>query len=155
MKEISMSACKTTDSRSGGRPRIAWLVMAVLVSWAGCALAADAVPDLTGTWQGTIQSVGSGQRTHAKPITKPTFVSVKLTLRVQRQQGRVFYGVKQSNRASEQFVGVVGLDKSIYFADPEGYYVGTLLASNKLELVYLEAGRKSRVAGYAVLKRVR
>jgi hypothetical protein len=33
--------------------------------------------------------------------------------------------------------------------------VGTLLASNKLELVYLEAGRKSRVAGYAVLKRVR
>jgi hypothetical protein len=104
-----MSACKTTDSRiSGGRPRIAWLAMAVLVSWAGSSLAADGAPNLTGTWKGTIQSVGSGQRTHAKPTTKPTFVSVKLTIRVQQQQGRVFYGIKQSSRASEQLVGVIG-----------------------------------------------
>src|SRR5215212_7264948 len=97
-----------TASRSEGQPRIAWLAMAVLVSWAGCALAADAVPDLTGTWQGTAQAVAFGRLTHTKPTTKPTFVSVKLTLRVQRQQGRVFYGVKQSNRASEQLVGVIG-----------------------------------------------
>ena len=103
-----MPACQMTASRSEGQPRIAWLAMAMLVSWAGCALAADAVPDLTGTWQGTTQSIISGQSSHFKPITKPTFVSVKLTLRVQRQQGRVFYGVKQSNRASEQLVGVIG-----------------------------------------------
>jgi hypothetical protein len=103
-----MPAYQMTDSRSGGRPRIAWLVMAVLVSWAGCALAADAVPNLTGAWKGTGQTVGSGQRTHAKPTTKPTFVSVKLTIRVQQQQGRVFYGIKQSSRASEQLVGVIG-----------------------------------------------
>src|SRR5215213_11818812 len=96
------------------------------------------------------------------PVSGPTlgrrlnhFISIEFTIRIQRQQGRAFYGITQSKRASEQFVGVVGLDKSIYFADPEGYYVGTLLASNKLELVYLEAGRKLRVAGYAVLKRVR
>jgi hypothetical protein len=48
--------------------------------------------------EGTIQSVGSGQRTDTKPTDKPTFVSVKLTLRVQRQKGRVFYGIKQCNR---------------------------------------------------------
>src|SRR5215212_2041205 len=151
-----MSACKTTDSRtSGGSARIAWLVMTVLVSWASCALAAAAVPDLTGTWQGTIQSVGSGQRTHAKPTIKPTFVSVKLTIRVQQQQGQVFYGIKRSSRASEQLVGVVGPDKTVSLADEDGYYAGTLLAPNKLQLVYLEAGQQSRAAAYIVYKRVR
>jgi hypothetical protein len=151
-----MSAYQMTDSRiSGGRPRIAWLAMAVLVSWAGCALAADAVPDLTGTWQGTAQAVAFGRLTHAKPTTKPTFVSVKLTIRVQQQQGRVFYGVKQSNRASEQLVGVVGPDKTVSLADEDGYYAGTLLAPNKLQLVYLEAGQQSRAAAYIVYKRVR
>lgn len=151
-----MSAYKTTDSRiSAGSPRIAWLAMAVLVLWAGCSLAGDAVPNLTGAWKGTGQTVGSGQRTHARSTAKSTFISIEFTIRIQRQKGRAFYGITQSKRASEPFVGVVELDKSIYFADPEGYYVGTLLASNKLELVYLEAGRKSRVAGYAVLKRVR
>ena len=150
-----MSAYQTTDSRSGGQPRIAWLVMAVLVSWAGCALAADAVPDLTGTWQGTTQAVAFGRLTHAKPTTKPTFVSVKLTLRVQQQQGRVFYGIKQSNRASEQLVGVVGPDKTVSLADEDGYYAGTLRAPNKLQLVYLEAGQQSRAAAYIVYKRVR
>jgi hypothetical protein len=128
--------------------------MAVLVSWAGCALAADAVPDLTGTWQGTTQSIISGQSSHFKPITKPTFVSVKLTLRVQRQQGRVFYGVKQSNRASEQLVGVIGPGKTVSLADEDDYYAGTLLASNKLQLIYLEAGQQSRVASYTIYKRV-
>jgi hypothetical protein len=59
-----------TASRSEGQPRIAWLAMAMLVSWAGCALAADAVPNLTGTWKGTGQTVGSGQRTHARPTAK-------------------------------------------------------------------------------------
>ena len=118
-------------------------------------MAADPIPDLTGTWKGTIQSVGSGQRTHAKPTAKPTFVAVHLTIRIKRQKGRVFYGIKQSNRASEQLVGVVGLDKRVYFADEDGYQAGSLVAPNKLEQVYLEAGQQSRVAGYIVYKRVR
>ena len=149
-----MPACQMTASRSEGQPRIAWLAMAVLVSWAGCALAADAVPDLTGTWQGTAQAVAFGRLTHANPTTKPTFISVKLTLRVQQQQGRVFYGIKQSNRASEQLVGVVGPDKTVSLADEDGYQVGTLLAPNKLQLVYLEAGQQSRAAAYIVYTRV-
>ena len=43
----------------GGKPRIAWLVITVLISWAGCSLAADVVPNLTGTWKGTAQSIAS------------------------------------------------------------------------------------------------
>jgi hypothetical protein len=42
-----------------------------------------------------------GQLTHVKPTAKPTFVAVHLTIRIKRQQGRVFYGIKQSKRASE------------------------------------------------------
>jgi hypothetical protein len=156
MKEVYMSAYKTTDNGiTGGSARIAWLAMAVLVSWAGCSLAADPIPNLTGTWKGSLQSVGSGQRTHAKPIAQATFVAVNLTIRIKRQKGRVFYGIKQSNRASEQLVGMVGPDKTVYLADEDGYQAGDLLAPNKLELVYLEAGQMSRVAGYIVYKRVR
>ena len=96
-----------------------------------------------------------GRLTHAKPTTKPTFVSVKLTIRVQQQQGRVFYGIKQSKRASEQLVGVVGPGKAVSLADEDGYYAGTLLAPNKLEQVYLEAGQQSQAASYAIYERVR
>lgn len=67
-----MSAHKMTDSEiSGGKPQIAWLVMAVLISWAGCSVAADPIPDLTGTWKGSAQTVVVGQLIHAKPTTKP------------------------------------------------------------------------------------
>jgi hypothetical protein len=151
-----MSVHRTTGNGvRKGKACIALLAFAVLVSWAWSSLAADAVPDLTGTWQGTIQSVGSGKRTHAGPTDKATFVSVELTIRIDRQQGRVFYGVKQSKRASEEVVGVVRPDNTVYLADHDGYQVGTLLAPDQMELVYLEAGRGSRVAGYIVYKRVK
>ncbi len=55
-----MSAHKMAGSEIlGGKPRIAWLVITVLISWAGCSLAADVVPNLTGTWKGTAQSIAS------------------------------------------------------------------------------------------------
>lgn len=151
-----MSEHRTTDKGvREGKARIALLAMAVLVSWASGSLAADAVPDLTGTWRGTIQSVGSGKRTHAEPTDKATFASVELTIRIDRQQGRVFHGIKQSKRASEEVVGVVRPDNTVYLADHDGYQVGTLLAPDEMELVYLEAGLGSRVAGYIVYKRVK
>jgi hypothetical protein len=49
---------------------------------------------------------------------------------------------------------VVGPDKTVSLADEDGYYAGTLLASNKLQLIYLEAGQQSRVASYTIYKRV-
>jgi hypothetical protein len=51
--------------------------------------------------------------------------------------------------------GAVGPDKTVSLADEDGYYTDPLLAPSKLELVYLEAGQTSRVACYAVYKRVR
>ncbi len=136
---------------------MAWLAMAVLVSWAGCSLAADAVPDLTGTWKGTTQSVGVGQRplTPVNPATKPTFVALKLNLQIQRQKGRVFYGIKFNKRAREPIAGVLGTDNTVYLADTDGYDTGTLFAPNKLELAYVEAGRRTRIAAYTIYKRVR
>jgi hypothetical protein len=131
------------------------LVMAVLLSWAGCALAGDAVPDLTETWKGTTQSIISGPSRHFKPITKPTFASVKITIRIKRQKGRVFYGIVRSNRASEQVVGVIGPDKTISLADEDGYRAGSFITRNKLELVYLEAGQQSQVANSTIYRRVR
>jgi hypothetical protein len=153
-----MSTHRPTEKRIAERMAcIALLAIAALVSWAAVSLAAAAVPDLTGTWRGTIESVGAGARTHGEPtsIDKPAFVSVDLTIRIERQQGRVFYGIKQSKRASEPVVGVIRPDNTVYFADTDGYQVGTLVAPDELEQVYVEAGLKSRVAGYIVYKRVK
>lgn len=80
---------------------------------------------------------------------------MNFTIQIKRQQGRVFYGIRQRKRASEQLVGVVGPDKTVSLADEGGYQGGKLLAPNKLELVYLQAGQKVRAASYTLYKRVR
>jgi hypothetical protein len=114
------------------------------------------MPDLRGTWQSNRQEVGVGPRQIiSKPTAKVTFAPVKVTLRIRRQQGRVFYGIKFSKRGSEPIVGVLGSDNTVYLADIDGYEAGTLLARNKLELAYVEAGRRTRVASYGVFKRIR
>ncbi len=121
-----------------------------------CSLAADAVPDLKGTWQGKTQSVAVGKLGHTEPSVKPKFTSAEFTFRIEKQEGMVFYGEKQSKKAKEQMLGVIKPDnKSIYIADRDGYYVGTLLSPDEMEMVYLEAGIQSRVASYTVYKRVK
>jgi hypothetical protein len=151
-----MSAYKTTGERfTKGKRHITWLMMAVLVSWAGGSLATDAVPDLTGTWTAIAQVVGFGQLTWRSPTTKPTFYPIKINLRIQRQKGQVFYGIKFNKRAREPIVGAIRSDNTVYIADANGYDTGALLARNKLELVYVEAGQRKRVADYAVFKRIR
>ncbi len=121
-----------------------------------CSIAADALPNLKGTWQGKTQSVAVGKLGHTEHSVKPKFTSVDFTIRIDEQEGMLFYGVKQSKKAKEQMLGVIKPDnKSIYIADHDGYYVGTLLSPDEMEMVYLEAGTQSRVASYTVYKRVK
>jgi len=121
-----------------------------------CSLAADAVPDLKGTWQGKSQAVAVGKLGHTKHSPKPVFISVEFTIQIDSQEGMFIYGVKQSKKKKEEIVGVIKPDnKSIYMSDLDGYYVGTLLSPDQMEMVYLEAGAASRVASYTVYKRVK
>jgi hypothetical protein len=121
-----------------------------------CSFAADAVPDLMGTWQCKSQAVVVGKLGHTEHSDKPVFTSVELTIRIDGQEGMLIYGVKESKKGSEEILGVIKPDnKSIYMTDLDGYYVGTLLSPDQMETVYLEAGTESRVAAYAVYKRVK
>ncbi len=118
--------------------------------------AADAVPDLKGTWQGKSHSVAVGKLGHREPTEKPVFTSVEFTLRIDQQEDMLFHGVKKSKKGSEQILGVMKPDnKSIYMSDHDGYYIGTLLSPDEMEMIYLEAGTKSRVASYTVYKRMK
>lgn len=121
-----------------------------------CAVAADTVPDLKGTWQGKSQSVAVGKLGHTTDLKKPAFLSADFTLRIDAQEGRLVYGTKQSKKSTEQILGVISADgKSVYFADHDGYYMMTILAPDQLEAIYLEAGTKSRVASTTIYKRVK
>ncbi len=119
-------------------------------------LAADAVPVLKGTWQGESHAVVVGKLGHREHTAKPVFSSAKFTIRIEGQDGRFIYGVKESKKASEGLLGVIKPDnKSIYMADHDGYYMGTLLSPDRMEMIYLEAGTESRVASYGVYTRVK
>lgn len=119
-------------------------------------LAADAAPDLKGAWQGKAQVVAVGKLGHTEHTVKPVFRSVEFTIRINAQEGMFFYGVKQSKKAEEEILGVIKPDnKTIYISDTDGYYIGTLISPDQIEMVYLEAGTKSRVTSYTVYKRVK
>lgn len=121
-----------------------------------CSLAADAAPDLKGVWEGKVQVAGFGELGHTEHTVKPVFKTVELTIRITAQEGMVFSGFKESKKAKEEMLGLIKPDnKSIYMSDTDGYYIGTLISPDEMEIVYLEAGTKSRVASYAVYKRVK
>ena len=63
----------------------------------GC-FAADAVPDLRGTWQCKSQAVVFGKLGHTEQSDKPVFTSVEFTLRIYGQEGMFIHGVKESKK---------------------------------------------------------
>lgn len=133
------------------------LTLMSLFSFGACySFAADAAPDLRGTWQSNAKGVAVGKLGHTEHSAKPKFLSKEFTIRIDVQEGLFFHGFKQSKKAKEEIVGVIKPDnKSIYMSDTDGYYVGTLISPDQMEMVYLEAGTKSRVAAYSVYTRVK
>jgi hypothetical protein len=113
------------------------------------ALADSAFPDLRGTWKGDSESIimGAGNSHHPEaPNSKPQLHSATFTMKIDMQDGRRFSGTFTSPRATETIIGVISRTGSIYIADDDGYTVATLLAPNLLELCYLNAPAKGRVA---------
>jgi hypothetical protein len=114
------------------------------------AFADSAFPDLRGTWKGDSESIimGPGGNSHhpGAPDSKPELHSTTFTMKIDMQDGRRFSGTYASPRASEMIIGVISRNGSFYVADDDGYTVGTVLAPNRLELCYLNAPNKGRVA---------
>jgi len=92
--------------------------------------------------------MGGGGNSHhpGAPDSKPELHSASFTLKIDMQDGRRFSGTFASPRASEMIIGVISRTGAIYIADDDGYTAATLLAPNLLELCYLNAPNKGRVA---------
>ncbi|MBN2572500.1 MAG: hypothetical protein JXA68_10260, partial [Ignavibacteriales bacterium] len=80
--------------------------------------------------------------------------SMKFTLEIIEQKESVFYGIRYSEKHSESIVGYIGLDnKTISFADHDGYFRGEILDNESIYIGYLEAGLDSRVAAISTYKK--
>ncbi|MBN1639514.1 MAG: hypothetical protein JW866_11130 [Ignavibacteriales bacterium] len=112
------------------------------------------LPNLVGKWIGQGNAIIYGNLDHREVADTHTFYSMKFTLEIIEQKGAVFYGVRYSDKHSESIVGYIGLDnKSIFFADHDGYFQGEILDNESINIGYLEAGLDSRVAAIATYKR--
>ena len=95
------------------------------------------IPDLTGTWTGTMTGYddGIGFNDHAGGTA---------TLVITGQQGRVFAGnltVTEGNVSlfSGGFAGVIGRDgRTLSVVEESGYCTGEIVDDNTLEFVYMD-----------------
>ena len=118
---------------------------------AAMAAKAQTVPDLVGTWKSVAhEGVTTGSRHFPKSDPGPHFVASQFVLRIERQEGRRFVGVKSSERHKEAVMGVIGYDGStIHILEEEGSFTGKLLPDGSLELVYSHDAGPSKGIGIA------
>ena len=117
--------------------------------FAASVVAQSAVPDLTGTWRGTSETVvlGSGNTHHSEGQAQSAEVrQVPFTLVVDKQEGRRLWGTFSSPRSSEKVIAVISRNGAIMMADDDGYTIGSVLAPNRIELCYLRSSAGARIA---------
>jgi len=129
------------------KPIAALLFLAASLALAPAASAGDAWPDLTGVWTGISESVVRGDPLHHDAGEAPRLAEVALTVTIEGQDGRRFWGAVNSPNASEPSVGVIANDRhTLYFVDLDGYGVASLVDENTIDFCYLQAGTDAQVA---------
>jgi hypothetical protein len=116
-------------------------------------LAGPSVPDLKGTWTGTNYGMVAGHTPHTekRKMDQVKTLDLTLTIKIDKQEGARFAGIKTSKKYSERVVGVIAPDnKTIYMVDEDGYFDGRLTPDNKLELCYRHTNRYGLVAACTV-----
>ena len=129
--------------------KLAWIMtLAALVALSAPAAAADAVPELRGTWKGDSHSIvlGAGPHHPDAKTSEPRLTSVPFTLVIDMQDGRRFSGKFSSAAHSEAVVAVVSRGGTIFMADDDGHIAGTMLAPDSMELCYLHSSSAKRIA---------
>lgn len=117
---------------------------------ASVCLADSTIPNLVGAW--TVRTEGGvllrGGAYSWKTHHSGEFSTLIAEAVVTKQQGRVFHGVFTSLKATEKFIGVIGLDnKSFYYADEDGTVDGKIIGNNKIEVVYRHVTATDTVVG--------
>jgi hypothetical protein len=111
-------------------------VAAVLLS-APVAHAAEAAPDLVGTWTGSGPGVGKAEG----------WTDESTTLTITEQRGPAFAGTKVYAGGEEAVYGTVRADgRTLLVADDgDGQAVGSILGPDSIEYCYLEGGADAQV----------
>lgn len=135
---------------------IACCAAVLVLALAAVSLAAQPLPDLKGVWatktEGGILLWESapGKTTHWEG--KQSVLTGELEIKA--QNGRVLTGEFRSAKASEPFIGVIGLDGvSLHFADQDGTFDGTLKDKDTIEVLYRHVTPKDTVVAVGVWTR--
>ncbi|MCX6779015.1 MAG: hypothetical protein NTU97_02180 [Candidatus Magasanikbacteria bacterium] len=114
------------------------LLIATLFCVSVCMADSD-IPNLTGTWvvktEGGLLLKGKepGPKTHH---TQP-FSSLNAEAVITKQQGRIMHGTFKSQRATENFVGAIGLDnKTLYGSYEQGFWEGKIIDKDTIQIAY-------------------
>ena len=134
-------------------------VLGAVLGFVGPASAADAIPNLVGTWTGTFTGgVRLGGGDLAPADTKPTFVHENMnrvyTLKINEQQGRGMIGTWSSVKGSEAIQGVVRMDnQTVLFVDTDSYETAKVLSATELEFCNQTTNGKDMFAFCFLLKK--
>ncbi len=115
------------------------MLIATLFCVSVCVADSD-IPNLVGTW--TVKSEGGvllkgkeqNPKTHQPGVPFSTLTAEAV---ITKQQGRIMQGTFKSARATEDFVAGIGHDnKSLYFADDDGFLEGKIIDKDTIQIVY-------------------
>jgi hypothetical protein len=130
--------------------RMTLAVLVVILGGAGVVAAQDAggLPDLKGRWVGTSEAVVLGSTDyHPGDPAKPRVSSAEITLTIEGQDGRRFWGRAVSGQTEEPILGVIGHDgRTILWQSSDGASKGTMVDADTLEIVYSHATDEGLVA---------
>jgi hypothetical protein len=123
--------------------KLPWMLTLTVLATA--AAAQSPTPDLRGTWKGNSESIvlGAGNAHHGASGQEPELRSVPFTLTVDKQDGRRLSGTFSSPRGSSKVVAVISRSGTVMLADTEGFSLGTMLGSDRMDLCYLKHSHAS------------
>ncbi len=131
--------------------RLSILFAAALLAAAPHRALADGIPNLTGTWKGTVDSaihVGSTPDRAAKDGKAVTFATeaIVFTFTISEQQGARFAGEMSTDKRSETLIGHLMPDnRNGMMLDDDGQYAITLRDAGTMDVCYSHSKPDSKV----------
>jgi hypothetical protein len=117
-------------------------------------------PDVRGQWKTSVDHVVTGSGPHYRKDANPGQArneKTDVTLTIDRQEGRKFWGNFSANGEVTPMLGVIASDKkTMYRVDATGgHAIATLVGRDKLDGCYFRGGQDLMVAGCHIMTRQR